>query len=200
MSNENFRKLKYNIYADDWRNYGMRSSLFFKLRSDRSWLLVLIRVCQFFSAESVANPQSYFNKLLKRIFFLLLMRCERKLGVEINPLMIIGEGLCLPHPNGIILHGGAIIGKNCTILQQVTIGNNIAKGKDNLAVIGDNVTISAGAKIIGPCVIGNNVIIGANAVVVKDIPDNCVVGGVPAKIISRNVPPSSNSDFDATKY
>lgn len=86
---------------------------------------------------------------------------------------------------GVVIHARAVIGKNCSIGTNVTIG-----GKSRwyeVPVIGDNVHISGGAKILGPVRIGNNVTIGANAVVVKDVPDNCVVAGVPAKIIKMNV-------------
>ena len=65
-----------------------------------------------------------------------------------------------------------------------------------MPIIGDNVHISAGARILGPIKIGNNVIIGANAVVVKDVPDNCVVAGSPAKIIKENI---SLADFGGEK-
>lgn len=78
-----------------------------------------------------------------------------------------------------------MIGRNCMIGQGVTIG-----GKSRwyeVPVLGDNVYVSAGARILGPVVIGDNVIIGANAVVVKDVPSNCIVAGVPAKIIKDNV-------------
>lgn len=80
-----------------------------------------------------------------------------------------------------MIHSRAVIGKKCSIGTNVTIG-----GKSRwyeVPVIGDNVYISSGAKILGPIRIGNNVTIGANAVVTKDVPDNCVVAGIPAKII-----------------
>lgn len=83
--------------------------------------------------------------------------------------------------NGIIVSHYAHIGKDAWIAQQVTIGQAINK---NVApVLGDNVIIGAGAKIIGNVRIGNNVTIGANAVVVNDIPDNCICGGIPARVI-----------------
>lgn len=88
----------------------------------------------------------------------------------------------LPHGLvGIFIHPSAKIGKNVTIYQQVTIGENGFGSK--AAVIGDNVVIGSGAKIIGPVNIGDNVIVGANAVVTKDISKNQVVGGIPAKIL-----------------
>lgn len=89
----------------------------------------------------------------------------------------------LPHGlKGIIISDQAKIGKNAVIFQQVTIGIKEFGGK--APTIKDNVFIGAGAKILGDIVIGNNVKIGANAVVLDDVPDNCTVGGVPAKIIS----------------
>lgn len=92
----------------------------------------------------------------------------------------------LPHwAGGIIIHNNAIIGENCEIMQGVTIGNNALKSRNDVATIGDNVTLCAGCKVIGNVKIGNNVIVGANTVVVKDIPDNVIVAGVPAKIIKH---------------
>ena len=76
------------------------------------------------------------------------------------------------------------MGKNCKIYQQVTIGYN---HRLEAPVLGDNVEVCCGAKIIGGVRIGDNVLIGANSVVLKDIPSNCVVAGVPARII-RNLP------------
>jgi serine O-acetyltransferase len=90
----------------------------------------------------------------------------------------IGGGLYLEHGFSTIITAKSI-GKNCWINQQVTIGFKNAKSP----IIGDNVRISCGAKILGGIKIGNNAIIGANAVVIKDVPDNAIVGGVPAKVI-----------------
>lgn len=99
---------------------------------------------------------------------------------------------------GVVIHARAVIGNNCLIGQNVTIGGK--SGWHEVPIIGDNVEISAGARILGPVRIGNNVIIGANAVVVKDVPDNCIVAGIPAKIIKENI---TLHDFDspsALKY
>jgi len=75
------------------------------------------------------------------------------------------------------------IGNNFWVNQQVTVGYN---GRDMFPTIGDNVSIRAGAKVFGNITIGDNVIIGANAVVSRDVPSNCVVAGVPARIVKRN--------------
>jgi serine O-acetyltransferase len=109
---------------------------------------------------------------------------EMMTGICIPALCEIGPGLKIHHFGGIVLHHTTKIGKNATLFHQVTIG--LAHDDQTQApCIGDNVIIGAGAKILGPLRIGNNVTIGANAVVVKDIPDNCVVGGIPAKIIKK---------------
>lgn len=103
--------------------------------------------------------------------------------MEISYKSKIGAGFKISHGNGIVIHPNAAIGKNCTILQQVTIGNNHLKDRNKVAVIGDNCFLGAGAKIIGSITIGNNVMIGAQSVVTKDVPDNSIAMGVPAKIV-----------------
>ncbi len=85
----------------------------------------------------------------------------------------------------VVLHARSVIGRNCVIGTCVTIGGK--SGWHEVPIIGNNVHIASGVKILGPVRIGNNVQIGANAVVTKDIPDNCVVAGIPAKIIAQNI-------------
>lgn len=85
----------------------------------------------------------------------------------------------------VVIHARAVIGKNCMIGQCVTIGGK--SGWHEVPVIGDNVIINAGARIIGPVRIGDNVEIGANCVVVKDVPSNCVVAGIPAHLLRNNM-------------
>lgn len=93
----------------------------------------------------------------------------------------IGPGLFIQHGFSTIIM--ADMGENCWVNQQVTIGH---KDKNGRPKIGNNVRITAGAKVLGNIKVGDNVTIGANAVVVKDVPDNCVVVGVPAYIIQRD--------------
>ena len=94
----------------------------------------------------------------------------------------IGGGLYIQHGFATMIAAKSI-GENCWINQQVTIGYN---GQGDPPVIGDNVTITCGAKVLGPIHIGNHVTVGANAVVIRDVPDDCVVGGVPAKILKSS--------------
>ena len=102
--------------------------------------------------------------------------------LDISSTAPIGGGLIVQHGYGTIIAPKSI-GKNCWVNQGVTIGYT---NDTDCPTIGDNVTVYAGAKVLGDVHVGNNVIVAANAVVVKDVPDNCVVGGVPAKIIKRN--------------
>lgn len=102
-------------------------------------------------------------------------------GADIPVNTKIGGGLLMPHPNGIVIHPDACIGPNCLIFQQVTIGSRGGKG---VPVIGGHVDIGAGAKILGPVFIGNHSLIGANAVVLYDMPDGCTAVGNPARIVS----------------
>lgn len=96
----------------------------------------------------------------------------------------------MPHRGGaIVIHGDVIIGEQCEIMQNVTIGNNIMKSRDDVAQIGDCVTLCAGVKIIGNVKIGNHVMVGANSVVTKDIPDNSIVAGIPGKVIKYDIYP-----------
>ena len=88
---------------------------------------------------------------------------------------------------GVVIHKRSTIGKNCVIGSNVTIGG---KSKSiNVPVIGDNCFIATGAKILGEITIGNNCVIGANCVVVKNVPDNSVVAGIPGKIMKSDIDP-----------
>ena len=103
--------------------------------------------------------------------------------LDISSTAEIGGGLIVQHGYGTII-APRKIGKNCWVNQGVTIGYT---NDDDCPTIGDNVIVYAGAKILGDVHVGNNVIVAANAVVVKDVEDNCVVGGVPAKVIKKQV-------------
>ena len=108
-------------------------------------------------------------------------------GADIPLNCSIGGGLVINHPNGIVIHSTARIGVNCMIFQQVTVGTQ-GQGKPGLPVIGGHVDIGAGAKILGPIRIGDHAKVGANAVVVSDVPAGAVAIGIPAKMGSRAAP------------
>jgi serine O-acetyltransferase len=99
---------------------------------------------------------------------------------DIEPRVKFGERLMLPHPNGVVIHEDAVIGDDCMIMQQVTIG---MIGEGEVPTLGNNVYVGAGAKIIGKLSVGDGARIGANAVVTKDVPAGCTAIGIPAQII-----------------
>jgi len=98
----------------------------------------------------------------------------------------IGEKTKFGHGGiSVVINSNTVIGKHCLIGSCVTIGG---KSKDpKVPIIGDYVYIATGAKILGNIKIGSNVVIGANSVVVKDVPDNCIVAGIPSKIIKTDI-------------
>lgn len=116
--------------------------------------------------------------LVRRIYSFIYTRYSLHHNAGIPVETQISECPVFPHGiDGVFISKGAKIGRNCTIFHQVTIGSNTLKGSKHTGtpVIGDNVLIGAGAKIIGGIHVGNNVCIGANCVVSDDIPDRCSV-------------------------
>ena len=107
-------------------------------------------------------------------------------GVEIHPAAILGPGLFIDHGMGIVIGETAEVGRNVSILQGVTLGGTSLKREKRHPTIGDNVMIGAGAKVIGGFTIGAGSRIGAGSVVVREVPENCVVVGVPGRITFRN--------------
>ncbi|MBO4635771.1 MAG: serine O-acetyltransferase [Clostridiales bacterium] len=105
-------------------------------------------------------------------------------GIEIHPGATIGDGLFIDHGMGIVIGETAVIGDNCTIYHNVTLGGRgHAKGEKRHPSIGNNVLVGAGAKILGPVTIGDDSNIGANAVILHDVPAGATVVGVPGKIV-----------------
>ena len=101
-------------------------------------------------------------------------------GTDIGLGARICGGLVLPHPNGVVIHTDAIIGNNCMIMQQVTIGQLAATGAPK---IGNAVYIGAGAKVLGAICLGDHAAIGANAVVLINVSDSCTAVGVFARLL-----------------
>jgi serine O-acetyltransferase len=109
-------------------------------------------------------------------------------GICIGGNATIGRRLCIEHHGCIVIHGATVIGDDCLIRHGVTLGNTGSDDPLGAPTIGDRVQLGAGAKILGRVRVGNDVIIGANAVVIQDVPDNAVVGGVPARILKMRTP------------
>jgi len=109
-------------------------------------------------------------------------------GIEIHPAARIGTGFFIDHGMGVVIGETAIIGKNVTLYHGVTLGGTSLEKEKRHPTIGDRVTIGAGAKILGDISIGEDSRIGANAVVVKSVPPNSVVVGIPGQVIRRDIP------------
>jgi len=140
--------------------------------------VVLLRGSEFFYGYRLGMIAKFLSMLNVVLF-----------GIEVSPKVKIGGGLFLPHTVGTVL-GAEIIGNNVTIMQGVTLGAkepDMAFIASRRPVIGNNVVIGAGAKIIGRVKIGDFVKIGANAVVISDIPAHSVAVGIPAKVVRKKV-------------
>jgi serine O-acetyltransferase len=141
--------------------------------------LVLLRIAQ--EMESVHIPIcpqvfSYLNLIL--------------FGIEVAPKCAIGPGLFLPHTVGTVI-GAWSIGRNVTIFQNVTLGAKTADMGWNIEKrpsVGDGVTLGAGCKILGSVHLGAGSVVGANAVVLRDVPENVTVVGIPATIVRSTEP------------
>jgi serine O-acetyltransferase len=128
------------------------------------------------------------RKLLSLLYKILFKFVQIITGIELPCEAEIGRNFVIDHFGGIVVSGYAKFGDNCRIRNGVVVG--LRRIDEPIApVIGNDVDIGAGAKILGPISIGNNVAIGANAVVIADVPDNCVAAGVPAVIKPRRARP-----------
>jgi serine O-acetyltransferase len=122
----------------------------------------------------------------KPVVALLLRRYTFKFGFDISPDLKIGSGLYIGHFGGVVINQDVVIGDNCNLSHGVTLGQVNRGERAGSPVIGNNVYIGPGAKIIGRIRVGNGAAVGANAVVVDDVPDGTAVAGVPAKVVSHS--------------
>ena len=123
-------------------------------------------------------------------------RSARKTGIEIHPGAVIGEGFFIDHGTGVIIGETSVIGKNVTLYQGVTLGGTGKETGKRHPTIGDNVMISAGAKVLGSFTVGENSKIGAGSVVIREVPPNCTVVGVPGQIVKQEDIKIPREDLD----
>ena len=110
-------------------------------------------------------------------------KAKRKTGIEIHPGATIGKRLFIDHGTGVVIGETAIVGNDVTLFHGVTLGGTGKEKGKRHPTIGNNVFIGSGAKVLGNIIIGNNVKIGANAIILKDVPSNVTIVGVPGKIV-----------------
>jgi serine O-acetyltransferase len=121
---------------------------------------------------------------------------SRIFAVDINPAARIGNGLMIDHGTGVVIGETAVVGDNCSILQNVTLGGNGKDIGDRHPKIGDHVLLSAGAKVLGNITVGHCSKVAAGSVVLKDVPNNKTVAGVPAKIVGDSGCPEPAREMD----
>jgi serine O-acetyltransferase len=128
------------------------------------------------------------NKIIRApwtiVYVILSKLVEIFCGITIGSAAKIGRRFCIEHHGCIVIHGNSVIGDDCLIRHGVTLGNTGYDDPYGAPTIGNRVQIGAGAKILGRISIGDGAIIGANAVVIRDVPEGTAVGGVPARALS----------------
>jgi serine O-acetyltransferase len=112
-------------------------------------------------------------------------RCRNVYGIELPYTAKLGQRVILEHQHGIVIHGNSVIGDDCILRQGVTLGNKTLDRPHDAPTLGSRVNVGAGAKILGAITIGDDAGIGANAVVLQDVPAGAVAVGIPAKIIVK---------------
>ncbi len=117
-------------------------------------------------------------------------------GIEIHPGAKIGNNLFIDHGMGIVIGETAEIGDNCTIYHGVTLGGTGKDSGKRHPTIGNNVLIGSGVKVLGPFKIGDNCQVGSNSVVLKEVPPNCTVVGIPGRIVKQKTERMPSADLD----
>ncbi len=176
-----FNQLHYLI--SDLKRWPWKSlnEIFYNIFEFGIWAVIFYRLGRFLYLINIPIIKIFFRLLS----FFIYKFTELFLGVVLRPGTDIGPGLYIGHTGNIRISSDVKAGKNLSIGTGVFIAMK-GLGTKGVPVLGDNIYIGVGAKILGPIKIGNNVRVGANAVVVKDVPDNATVVGVPARIIERN--------------
>jgi len=146
------------------------------------WVMLVYRFGRWRYSVRPALLRKVFSLLYKVLYkFVQILT-----GIELPCEVIVGRNFVIDHFGGIVVSGYAQFGDDCRIRNGVVIGlKNIAEPV--APIIGNNVDIGAGAKILGAIKVGNNVVVGANAVVITDVPDNSLAVGIPARIKARRV-------------
>lgn len=166
------KSIKYDIEAVQKRDPSSRGKIEILLTNQGVHAIWSYRVAHLF----YINGYKFLAKIISQIsrFFT---------GIEIHPACFIGKGLLIDHGSGVVIGETAIIGDDCTIFHGVTLGGTGKERGKRHPTLHNNVFVGAGAKLLGNIEIGNNAKIGANAVVLHDIPDGTTAVGVPARVI-----------------
>ncbi|MGN1164925.1 MAG: serine O-acetyltransferase EpsC [Lachnospiraceae bacterium] len=151
------------------------------------------------SFKAILSYRVAHKLYVKKHYFLarwISQRAVRKTGIEIHPGATIGKGLFIDHGSGVIIGETAELGDNVTLYQGVTLGGTGKEQGKRHPTLRDNVMVSAGAKVLGSFTIGENSKIGAGSVVLKEVPPNCTVVGVPGRIVKKDDVRMPRADMD----
>ncbi|QDW73886.1 serine O-acetyltransferase [Lachnospiraceae bacterium KGMB03038] len=151
------------------------------------------------SFKAILRYRMAHKLYLKKHYFLarwISQRAARKTGIEIHPGATIGKGLFIDHGSGVIIGETAELGDNITLYQGVTLGGTGKEQGKRHPTLKDNVMVSAGAKVLGSFTIGENSKIGAGSVVLKEVPPNCTVVGVPGRVVKMGDQRIPRMDMD----
>lgn len=133
----------------------------------------------------LANCQvAHQYKALHKILTFMVLRCSERTGIQIAVGASISAGLYIPHYGGIVVNPMAVVGRNCYLSNNVLIGKVHAGRRAGVPVLGDDVFIGVGAVLLGGIRVGDGAVVGANSVVLDDVPRGCMVAGSPARVVS----------------
>ncbi|QDU56899.1 serine O-acetyltransferase [Aeoliella mucimassa] len=152
----------------------------------------LLRTVRGYQSTQQGGPVNWLLRkwyLLGHRFWSVVCGCDIPLNVN------IAGGLLLPHPNGIVIHPQAVVGPNCLLFHQVTLGEG--GSIPGFPKLGGHVDVGAGAKILGGVIVGDHARIGANAVVLEDVPAGATAVGIPARIVGVSDCPEESVACDA---
>ena len=155
------------------------------------------------SFHAILSYRRAHKQYLKGHFFRarwISQRAARKTGIEIHPGATIGKGLFIDHGTGVVIGETTIIGDNVTLYQGVTLGGTGKEQGKRHPTIGNNVMIGSGAKVLGSFKVGDNCKIAAGSVVLQEIPPNCTVVGVPARVVKMIRPGQGDNDLDQIHF
>lgn len=174
---------KFFIKADLYRYFGDASQSAFKAAYKNIpgfkftyWL----RKCAYLSRRPFYTRPFFYRALGK------YKALKYQYGFDIEYSTKIGAGFYLGHWGGVVINGDVIIGENCNISHQVTIGSDAKHGADAVPVVGDKVYLVPGCKVFGRIALGDGCAVGANSVVLSDVPPGAAVAGLPARVVSEN--------------
>jgi serine O-acetyltransferase len=150
------------------------------------WLDVFLSYPGFHAITAHRAIHALWQRRVPLVPRLLSEVVHRVTGIDIHPGATIGPGFFIDHGTGVVIGGTAIVGKDVTIYQGVTLGGTSLQRKKRHPTICDNVVVGSGAAVLGDITIGENVKIGANSVVVKDVPPNSTVVGIPGRVVLQD--------------